>query len=532
MKIKFSITMILGLVFLCSPACKKFLVHDNPSGVTDEEWWKTETHAYNALASIYAGVPAGSSGRNVMFWSGLSDEAVCRGDFRGNYDIYTRGLQNPTWDVAEWIWRDDYIDVRRACRFLENVDKCFMDDQLRTRMKYEARALRAFYHMEIMLFFGDIPIVTKSVTPLENHLKRDPQEKVYEFILAELKECAENLPKEYDSDETWRISAGACNALIVRLALFFHHYDVAKDAAAKIIGSGVYKLYRSEKAGVNSYAELFSYSGELNQERIFFKEGGCGNAWTTFAPYGIGGETYVSPTMPVVDNFETKQGKTPAELGPDSVAVYRKNPNYKNNRDPRLAASILYPGQSFLDANYILSPFDDATNNTDKIGVQKSTATGYWIRKYLDARDRQARGGSLDFMYIRYSEVLLSYAEAAIELGNWQDPLVIQYLDDVRTRAGMPAVDKQRYNSVAMLRQLVRRERQSELAFEGQRYFDIRRWGLVKQVMNGPVYGATNPETGVAVKVQERSYTDRDYLWPIPEKEIVSNPEMTQNTGY
>jgi hypothetical protein len=532
MKINFNITIVLGLILLCSPGCKKFLTHDNPSGVTDAEWWKTESHAYNALGSIYAGVPAGSSGRNVMFWSGLSDEAVCRGDFRGNYDIYTRGLQNPTWDVAEWIWRDDYIDVRRACRFLENVDKCFMDDQLRTRMKYEARALRAFYHMEIMLFFGDIPIVTKSVTPLENHLKRDPAEKVYEFILGELKDCAENLPKEYDSDETWRISAGACNALIVRLALFFHHYDVARDAAAKIIGTNVYKLYRSEKAGVNSYAELFSYTGELNKERIFFKANGCDNAWTTFAPYGIGGETYVSPTAQVVDNFETKQGKTPAELGADSVAVYRKDPNYKNNRDPRLAASILYPGQSFLDANYILAPFDNSTNNTDKIGVQKSTATGYWIRKYLDPRDRQGRSGSLDFMYIRYSEILLSYAEAMIELGDWQNPLILQYLNDVRTRAGMPAVDQQRYNSAVMLRQLVRRERQAELAFEGQRYFDIRRWGLVKQVMNGQVFGATNPATGVAVKVQDRSYTDRDYLWPIPEKETLSNPEMMQNPGY
>lgn len=532
MKMKYSVIILLALTWVSLPACKKFLTHDNPSGVTDAEWWKTETHAYNALASIYAGVPAGSEGRNVMFWSGLSDEAVCRGDFRGNYDIYTRGLQNPTWDVAEWIWRDDYIDIRRACRFLENVDKCFMDETLRSRMKYEARALRAFYHMEIMLFFGDIPIVTQSVTPLENHLKRDATDKVYAFILSELQDCAKNLPEEYASDEAWRISAGACNALIVRLALYFHHYDVARDAAAKVIQSGVYQLYRSQKADVNSYAELFSYTGELNKERIFFKDKGCENAWTTFAPYGIGGETYVSPTSQVVDNFETLQGKTPAELGPDSLAIYRKEPNYKNNRDPRFVASILYPGEQYLDANYILSPFDNSTANTDKIGVQKSTATGYWIRKYLDPRDRQSRTGTLDFMMIRYSEVLLSYAEALIELGDWKNPAIALHLNDIRSRAGMPAVDMQRYNNVDALRQLVRRERQSELAFEGQRYFDIRRWGMVKQVMNGQVFGATNPQTGVIVKVQDRSYTDRDYLWPIPEKETLSNPDMVQNPGY
>lgn len=532
MKSRYSILLIMSLALLSFPGCKKFLTHDSPDGVTDAVWWKTEGHAYSALGSIYAGVPAGSTGRNVMFWSGLSDEAVCRGDFRGNYDIYTRGLQNPTWDVAEWIWRDDYIDIRRACRFLENVDKCFMDDQLRTRMKYEARALRAYYHMEIMLFFGDIPIVTQSLTPATNHLKRDPVDRVYAFILSELQTCAENLPKEYDSDETWRISAGACNAMIVRLALFFHHYDIARDAAAKVIGTGVYQLYRSEKPNVNNYAELFSYTGKLNKERIFFTQGGCNNAWTTFAPYGIGGETYVSPTSLVVDNFETKQGKTPAELGADSLVIYRKNPNYNNNRDPRLVASILYPGESFIDAGYILQPFDNSTNNTDKIGVQKSTATGYWIRKYLDARDRQSRTGSLDFMIIRYSEVLLSYVEALIELGDWKNPAVALYLNDIRNRAGMPPVDMQRYNSQDLLRQLVRRERQSELAFEGQRYFDIRRWGIVKTVMNGQVFGATNPQTGVQVKVQDRAYTDRDYLWPIPEKETLSNPEMVQNPGY
>ncbi|MGO4292583.1 RagB/SusD family nutrient uptake outer membrane protein [Chitinophaga sp. RAB17] len=532
MKKKYSMMMIWALTLLSLPACKKFLTHDNPSGVTDAEWWKTESHAYGALGSVYAGIPAGSSGRNMMFWSGLSDEAVCRGDFKGNYDIYTRGLQNSTWDVAEWIWRDDYIDIRRACRFLENVDKCFMDDALRTRMKYEARALRAFYHMEIMLFFGDIPIVTTSVTPLENHLKRDPADKVYAFVLSELKDCAEHLPQEYDSDETWRISAGTCNALIAKLAIFYHHYDVARDAAAKVISSGVYKLYRSEKPNVNSFAELFSYTGELNKERIFFKADGCGTAWVTFAPYGIGGETYVSPTAAVVDNFETKQGKTPAELGADSVAIYRKDPNYKNNRDPRLVASILYPGEQFLDANYILSPFDNSPVNPDKIGVQKSTATGYWIRKYLDARDRQARDGKLDFMIIRYSEVLLIYVESLIELDDWKNPAIALHLNDIRTRAGMPAVDLQKYNSAALLRQLVRRERQSELAFEGQRYFDIRRWGIVKQVMNGQVLGATDPQTGVAVKVQDRSYIDRDYLWPIPEKETLSNPDMKQNPGY
>lgn len=521
------------LLLLLFSGCEKFLTHDNPSGVTDDKWWKTESDAYNALGSIYAGIPDGTQGRNVMFLSGLSDEAVNRGDHRGNYDIFTRGLQNSTWDVAEWIWRDDYIDIRRACRFLENVDKCFMNEELRTRMKFEARALRAYYHLEIMQFFGDIPLVTRSLTPPENQVPRDPKEKVYDFIISELKACADSLPKEYSNDEAWRISSGACLALISRLALHFSQYDLARQAAERAISSGAYKLYRSANANANSYAELFSYTGELNQERVFFKRDGCGNAWTTFAPYGIGGETYVSPIANVVDNYETRQGKTLAELGPDSIAVYKKDPNYKNNRDPRLVASILYPGEKFIDNDYILNPFDNNTNNPDKIGVQKSTATGYWVRKYLDPKDRQARAGTLDFMIIRYAEVLLNYVEALIESGSWQHPDVLKYLNEIRDRAGMPPVDAGKYNSQAKLRELVRRERQSELVFEGLRYFDIRRWGTAQQVMNGQVLGATNPQTGTPVKVQDRTYNPaRDLLWPIPEKEMQSNPAMKQNPFY
>lgn len=530
---KFSYIWIMACAgFTMLAGCEKFLTHDHPTAITDDVWWKTEANAYGALESVYAGVPAGSSGRNVMLISGMSDEAVNRGDHRGNYDIYTRGLQNPTWDVAEWIWRDNYLDIRRACRFLENVDKCFMDSTLRERMKYEARALRAYYHLECLLYFGGIPIVTKSLTPNENALARNTAEEVYDFIEAELKICGEKLPPSYVNEEAWRISSGTCYALLARMAMFYKKYEVARDAAKEIIDSKVYSLHRSTNANANSYAELFSYAGELNKERIWFKISGCGSAWTTFAPYGIGGETYLSPIQNVVDNYETRQGYSIQELGPDSLDIYRRNPNYNNNRDPRLVASVLYPGQSFIESSYILKPFDPSTLNQDKIGVQKSTATGYWVRKYLDGRDRQGRSGSLDFMFIRYAEVLLNYVESLVELNDWQNPDIALHLNDIRSRAGMPDVDLARYNSQEKLRAFIRRERQAELAFEGQRYFDIRRWGIVSTVMNGAVFGATDPDTGEAIRVQDRSYTARDFYWPIPEKEILSNPNMEQNDDY
>jgi hypothetical protein len=530
----FHIPLLCLLLALACGGCTKFLTHDDPSGVTDNQWWNTEDDATNALNTIYAGLPSGANGGNppnqIMYWSGLSDEAITRGDEsgKGEFDTYTRGLQDSRWDVGQALWKSSYVDIRRANRFLEHVDHCYMTEALKSRMKFEARALRAFYHMQLLLFFGDVPLVTHALTPEENQMPRDSAAAVYRFVVSELQVCADSLPETYVNADNWRITSGACSALISRLALYFHHYALARDAAKRVIDSKVYSLYHSTD-GVNSYLELFTYAGELNDERILFSRNGCSTAWTTLAPVGVGGKTFISPTASEVNNYETLQGKTLQELGPDSVKIYEKDPDYKGNRDPRLAASVYYPGEDFQGI-YTLDPFN---NPTDKIGATRSTATGYWVRKYIDPKDQQTKSGSLDFMIIRYAEVLLNYTESLVELGDWQNPDVVKYLNEIRNRAGMPDVDVTEYDSQEKMRQLVRRERQAELAFEGQRYFDIRRWGIADQVMNGTVYGATNPATGLPVTVEDRKYDpDRDALWPIPQSELLANPNMKQNPGY
>ncbi|CAL1517382.1 RagB/SusD family nutrient uptake outer membrane protein [Chitinophaga sp. MM2321] len=520
--------MLLAFVLMIS-SCKKFLTHDDPINVVDETWWKTETNATGALGSVYAGLPAGSSGRQLMFLSALSDEAVARQDTRGAYESYAKGLQNSDWDVATNLWRDDYKDIRRACRFLENVDKCYMDSSLKDRYKNEARAMRAYYHMEMLLFFGGLPIVTTSLEPGSSNTTRNTEKEVYDFIVNELTASASHLPDVYNNNEAWRISSGVCWALICKLAMFYKNYETAKMAARKVMDQNVYALHRSTSTKVNSFAELFSYAGELNKERIFFRDNGCSTAWRTFAPYGVGGQTVVSPTLQVVNNFETLQGKTLEELGPDSMAIYEKDPFFKNNRDPRMAASVLAPNQVYEKDT--LRPFGET--GSDRVGLLNSTATGFWVRKYLDPKDRNGASPSLDYMIIRYAEVLLNYVEALVELGDWQNPDVIKYLNDIRTRAGMPEVDVSRYNSAEKIRQLIRRERMSELAFEGARFYDIRRWGILGTIMNGSVYGAVDPSTGKPLPVETRSCNpERDVRYPIPLTELLANPNMEQNPLY
>jgi len=148
----------------------------------------------------------------------------------------------------------------------------------------------------------------------------------------------------------------------------------------------------------------------------------------------------------------------------------------------------------------------------------------------------------VNIIAIRLAEVLLTYAEAAIEANQITDE-VYNAIDKVRQRAGMPKVNREEYNSQAKMRELIRRERRVELAFEGLRYYDIKRWDIGNEVMNGPLYGSrlgsVNAQTGNVtwaadrIKLEDRMFNAaRNYLLPIPQTELDANPNIKQNPGY
>lgn len=517
---------------LFTTSCEKFLVQDHPTSVYDELWWNTSADAELGLYRGYVGIPDGLSGRQIMFLDALSDQLVARQSTRGEYEAYVRGIQASDWDKANHIYMDNYKTIRRVNRLLENIDRVYMEEWLRERYILEARALRAYYHTELLLLFGGVPIVKTALSPDDSKMKRNTEEEVYAFAMSELRDCAERLPAKYDFADRTRITSGIAYALMTRLALFFHDYEVARDASLKIIESGEYELYRSANPA-NSYADLFRYAGELNNERIFFKENGNSGAFRAIGMPSEGGQSVLSPTAAIVDAYQLKDGRSLSELPADSIALFHRDPNHKDMRDPRLKASILLVGDTFLSST--LNPFDNSGINANRLGNQYSTVTGYWVKKYLDERDKENTASTriLDFMIIRYAEVLLSYAEALVELGEWDHPDVLYYINMVRNRASMPNITLEKYDSQEKMRQLIRQERTVELAFEGVHYFDIRRWGTWKDVMNGTVYGAVDPETGRKIEVETRTTNgNRSYWWPIPEVEMLSNPNMEQNPGY
>jgi hypothetical protein len=264
------------------------------------------------------------------------------------------------------------------------------------------------------------------------------------------------------------------------------------------------------------------------------------------------------PSQSLVDAFECTDGLTI-----DKSPLYNPAKPFAN-RDPRLGFTIALPGSVFY--NYQFETHKDSlqcwnynTSPATRVPNQEAinafaTATGYCWRKYVDLTDKADPANSeLNVILVRYAEVLLIYAEAKIEKGEI-DQSVYDAINSIRQRSGvnMPAI--QPGQSQAQLRSVVRKERLYEFATEGFRLFDIRRWKIADQVMKGPLYGriprgllANAPSidaNGIAnysnvpnkadMRVVEvRNFNaNRDYLWPIPNIETVTDPAIVQNPGY
>jgi hypothetical protein len=522
--------ILIAMVLLGIAGCKKeFLTKNNPTATTDDNWWNLESDLIAALAKVYEGLPSGTVydygflSNTLMHRSGVTDETIFRANF-DDWQDYPVGAATTQEYSAYEVYKKYYGYIRNACRFIENYQKAYVAEPAKKqRFGAEARALRAYYHLQLFMLYGPIPIVDHSITPNEQFVKRNTQDEVIAFIASEFDSAAIGLPTRYPLSDTWRIARGACYSMQAQLYMYVSNYAKAKDAARKVIDLNMYGLHPN-------YEDLFKYAGSGNGEEILYKSGGQREAFFRNAPKSFGCQATNSPTQALVNTYETLQGKTIQELGADSFAIYNAYPAYNNNRDPRLKASIAIPGEVWMGT--LLDPFTSGSSN--QIGLTQSTQTGYWIKKYVDPLDRgNTYGGSMNFMLIRYAEVLLSYVEALIELDDYQNPDVITYLNAIRNRAGMPGVDQSVYNTKDKLRELVRRERMVELSFEGPRLYDIRRWKIGSQVLNGVALGAVNPATGKNVVVEQRVFNEKkDYLWPIPLAEITSNKNIEQNDGW
>ncbi|EOZ95332.1 Putative outer membrane protein, probably involved in in nutrient binding protein [Indibacter alkaliphilus LW1] len=456
---------------------------------------------------------------------------------------------------ARNVWRDFYAVIARTNFLLDNLDNAIetVDPVYLAQVSAEARFLRAYSYFYLSEFFGGVPLITASIKIEESQMPRTSKSEIANWIIAEMDEVAPDLPINFDGNMTGRATRVAAYFLKAYTALTNERWQVAAQAAKTAIDLGYYDLHPD-------YAELFTYDGETSRERIFAMQYMVGlNVHPTFREFGsrlAAGVSNEKPTLAFVDSYECIDG-----LPIDKSPLFDPSDPF-TNRDPRLHMTVAVPGTIHLGFqfethpdslqvwNYNTSP-PARVNNTDATNPF-ATFTNFLWRKWMDERDLgKTQENDGDIILMRFAELLLIYAEAKIEL-NELDDSVFDALNRVRNRVGMP--DVPRTSSQSELRTIVRRERKVELAMEGRRLIDIRRWRIAEKVMNGPRYGNSKteflsqapvldentipdysgiPNVGILRVVETMVFDpNKHYLWPIHPVELQTNTALEQNPGW
>jgi hypothetical protein len=584
----FGTSLVFALMALYS--CKKSFLDTKPTTqFAETDVWSDPNLVQLNLNSIYNQNPWG------FFLTSLSvDEARC---YDGGNDFnMSNMLLTP--DNAGWgDWNGKYKVIRDCNMFLENIDKlpdnATLTDgvTLKNRLKGEAIFLRAWYYQMLASYFGGVPIVTKSYVLTDDFtVPRNTYEETIKFISEQCDLAASLLPVINTGDNKGRVTKGAALALKSRALLYaaselhnttkfagfskpellgyvggnnLQRWQAAKDAAKAVIDLNAYSLYQPNPASgadaTANYEALFT-SKESTEDvfvRYFNVSANLGADFWTIFPNGFGGIETNGVTSETVDAFEMANGTT---FSRDNAAQ-NKEP-YKN-RDPRFYATVLYEGARFR-------PRPSNLVGTDPVGVLQAGTWEKWdaaagkitFTYGLDSRNSAVYGGGynntgtsmlkfinrktdmyvnhqddLTWRYIRYTEIILNYAEACIELG--QDAEARTYINMIRKRAGMPDVTE----SGTALKKRYQNERRIEMIYENQRFFDVRRW-LIGPDAYHPMHGVDivyklNPDKTTAaiptvtpVQITTGKWDDKAYFMPLSRSEMNKNAKLVQNPGY
>lgn len=522
-----SILLFIG-TWLFYAGCQSDLLDTVPNDrISTEIFWRTITDAEFGANAVYPSLDS----LNIFSYDGITDLLLTNHPFNANVDVQ-RGFGTVATQRFFSEWEATYQGIRRANDFMDNIDRVEHDDvSAINRLKGEVITIRAYHYIKLVMLYGDVPLITTGINIEEGrNITRTPVSEIWDFVERELGQAAEWLPYT----DNGRIGKGAALGLKARAMLFAGRYSQAAEAAKEIMDSGEFSLYPD-------YYRLFQYQGQYNNEVLLNRQRArdvnAHNIYAIVAPWsqipGSTGSLYV-PTQAMVEMYEMDNGKPihDPESGYDSQNPYE-------NRDPRLYHSIFLTERTPLPdgGTYGSTP---NTDGSDAVQITVySTATGYNIRKYVANEDYNNPSNSgLNIILLRYAEVLLTYAEAKIELGE-MDQSVYDAINAVRQRpsVAMPPISMENAYNQDQLREIVRKERTVELAFEGLRLYDIRRWRIAEEVIPSLPKGMTYVENGQLKQIElpgfERSFnSNRDYLWPIPQRERELNPNLTQNQGW
>ena len=504
-----------------------------------------------------------NAGTRVSFNIGNYYSGAAHAELKGTWELFYRGIRKCNMLL-------DTIDI--VPKSIDLSDEKFEMDKL--NYKSESRFLRAFFYWELFLRYGPLPIVNEVLDPngdlLTGYTTRPTiKEYVVDFIIPELQDCEAGLMDTETgrkSQNAGRISQPMARALYARIMLFMASnrfneasgitWQQAAEAAKSFIDDygQYYGLYTSGSNPVERYtnAILRNTYSEDNNEVIFWRNDGR-VGWDAIrqdTPVGEGGNGGMCPSQNLIDMYDLSDGSSPfTEYDETGAPVYDgiNMPSVKagsiyndnqpcENRDTRLNASILYQGVQW--GNGIIDVVKGQRDNPN--GNANATPTGYYMRKYIPESILSTNHSGTSYrnwIILRYGEILLNYAEALNEGGGSRED-VLNAIQPLRDRAGLTSklIDRTDLNTKEEIRNFLRKERTVELAFEDHRAWDVRRWNVAEKALARPIYGVEVTKEGentifTRKVAQERVFTPKMYLYPIPENEVWKT-NIENNPGW
>jgi hypothetical protein len=488
---------ILGClaVLVFAAGCKDFISPKPNDVLTTENFYKTASDAVAAVNAVY-------SQTKWTYWLGywyMSDIATDDIIASANFGSDGHRMADYVFDAQEWplgdAWGGRYSVINKANAVLDRVPAISMDDALKARLLGEARYLRALAYFDLVRFFGDVPLVEHEVTKVSGlGLARTPSAQVYALIVSDLQAAAAALPASYSVGDIGRVTSGAALSLLAKVYLNQKDYTHAAQTAGQVITSGHYSLNATWKDNFRIADEITNPESifEINYDATL--DPGAGSIMQLFSmPSGYpGGDAYGL-----------------MQATPSLIALFAPNDVRGNH------------------GTFMISPYTDEMGRT----VTWTMPPGPAFDKYLDENNPQnmtSRGWvqqANNWIVQRYADVLLIYAEAVNEGGAPTSAGSAQSaFNAVRTRAGLAAVNGL---SQGAFRDSLRVERRREFVFEGQRWFDLSRWGTLDAAIR-----AKTAEVSALMPGETTVHGVPSTLMPVPQSELDINHSLKQNEGW